>query len=462
MIKSNSLSFRDHDARVIYADGLYKRLIYHSYRNEYDHLMNSGLYSQLLNKNLIIEHKEIISPNDSSEIYKTLEPKQITFLSYPYEWTSSQWLKAIAAFIEINKISLKYGMILKDATPYNFYIEAGHAILFDTSSFMFYNDGDPWIAYRQFCEGFLGPISLIKFNLPYWSRLFIAQKAEIPLKFISKQLPLTSWFNTSVLINIHLHALFLNNKSVSIQKFNQLKRKNILTRNKIIHLLENIRLTTKRWENSSRLQSNWSLYYQNDILVDTYLDSKKQIIEDWLKKISPDSILDIGANTGLFSLMCSNYTNRVIALERDPESAEVLDRLIENSDNKAKIYTVNADITEPSPGIGYMNEETLPLIKRISSDLVMGLALIHHLCILNRLQFDQVAHMFKVFSKKYLIIEFISPEDSKVKLLRDSSPQINFDYSENKFIEQFSCFFSLIESQSTSIPTRKLYLYKIK
>ena len=56
--------------------------------------------------------------------------------------------------------ALEYGMILKDASPYNVQMHKGRMIFIDTLSFEKYNEGEPWIAYRQFCENFIAPISV--------------------------------------------------------------------------------------------------------------------------------------------------------------------------------------------------------------------------------------------------------------------------------------------------------------
>ena len=157
---NNYLSFRDDAARVVKEGARYYRYIFNEYKAEYDHLINSGLYDALISEGVMIPHEEVNSEplpsknidHSFSNIYKKILPKQIGFQSYPFEWSFSQWLKAISTYLIINRLALKHGMILKDATPYNFYFESSKAIMFDTSSFTFFKNGDPWFAYRQFCS----------------------------------------------------------------------------------------------------------------------------------------------------------------------------------------------------------------------------------------------------------------------------------------------------------------------
>ena len=62
-----------------------------TYREDYDHLMSSGLYQELAGW-LPISHQEVSGPPppDEEQPYKVLRPEQISFLSYPYEWCFSR------------------------------------------------------------------------------------------------------------------------------------------------------------------------------------------------------------------------------------------------------------------------------------------------------------------------------------------------------------------------------------
>ena len=200
IIEPNNISYRDTAARVVKKESGYYRYIFHEYKAEYDHLMQSGLYEELTQKELLIEHQVIEVDTDDPKVYKLLLPTQIPFQSYPFEWSYTQWRKAILSYLRINNIALKYGMILKDATPYNFYLIGGKAVMFDTSSFMFFKENDKWIAYRQFCEEFLSPVALMHYNGAEWSKLTMANLRGMPLSFVSKQLPLKSWVKLTTLL----------------------------------------------------------------------------------------------------------------------------------------------------------------------------------------------------------------------------------------------------------------------
>ena len=139
-MKPNNISYKDSAARVVQEEGIFYRYIFDEYQAEYDHLMQSGLYKALIDKNFIIAHEEVAQQESQPQqkIYKKLLPHQIAFQSYPFEWSYGQWRQVVYAYLQINKIALAHGMLLKDATPFNFYFKNGKPVLLDTSSFMFF------------------------------------------------------------------------------------------------------------------------------------------------------------------------------------------------------------------------------------------------------------------------------------------------------------------------------------
>ncbi len=218
MTGPNYYSYRDADARVIKKKDGWYRYIFNAYKDEYEHLMQSGLYKELIEKDLLINHDEVELDTDDPNVYKLIRPRQIQFQSYPFEWSYTQWRKSILAFLDINLTALKYGMVLKDATPFNFYLINGKSVLLDTSSFMFFKKNDFWIAYRQFCEEFLSPLALMHFNGPQWASVTQTHLRGLPLDFVSKQLSWTTWLNPTCFFHIHLHSRYGNDDESTTKK----------------------------------------------------------------------------------------------------------------------------------------------------------------------------------------------------------------------------------------------------
>ncbi len=452
----NNLSYRDTVARIVEKNNIFQRYIFYTYKQEYDHLMNSGLYSELVKKGLLIDHKEIKSDIEDNNIYKLILPKQIAFQSYPFEWTFSQWKNTIIAFLKINKIALKYGMILKDASPYNYYLIGDKAIMFDTTSFEFYPKNGFWRAYNQFCKEMLSPLALIYYKGQEWSKLSLSNFRGIEINFASLNLPVKSWFNISILLNIHLHSKYTSKKK---RLTNQQSKNNLLNAHKLEILLDIIQKNAEKMHPQRQWESDWSEYYEEDIESLEYLREKELTINNWLKKIKPNSVLDLGANTGRFSFIASQYTNKVIALDYDPKCIEYITKKVSDL-NVNNIFTLVGNIAEPSPTLGYFNSETISMNKRLKSQLVLCLALFHHLIITNKLSFKQTFYMLNEYCNEYLIIEYVPKDDKKFLMISEFSKIYLKIYTLSNFKTELMSYFNILEEKPLNDSGRILFLLK--
>jgi hypothetical protein len=451
----NCKSYKDPDARVVFENGIFYRHIFESFESDYEIFMNSGLYKKLVDSELIIQHIELKPPYSHQFVYKILLPDQIDFLSYPFEWSFEQWKKVILVFLKINIISLQYGMILKDASPYNFYFQKGDPILLDTTSFIKFNiDGDLWNAYLQFCEELLAPFALIRFCGQKWSRLLQSQIRGVLLDFASNQLPTRSWLNPACFLHIHVHAKFQYNNSRKNKS-----SKSVFSAEKLIILLTSIFDDVNGWEKSKTDQNHWSKYYQKNIESTLYLSNKEKLIKQWLDFIKPNKSLDLGANDGRFSRIAAKYSKSVIAIESDPVCVDLIDRMI-NQEKILNITALVADLSNPSPAMGVLNLELDSLIDRFKGDLLLALALIHHLCISCYMSLQQVVELFYELTTSYAIVEFIPVDDEKVKILMNSKSLTFPEYNEKQFVESFRMRFDLLESFTIDSSKRKLFLFK--
>jgi SAM-dependent methyltransferase len=462
---SNIISYKDNAARVVLENGTYYRIIFKDYQAEYDHLMQSGLYQTLTEKGLMIKHEEIQQAASSKDtLYKKLLPDQIHFQSYPFEWSYNQWRKVLYAYLQINQIALAHGMILKDAPPYNFYFKGGRAVLLDTSSFDFFKEGDAWIAYRQFCSEMLGPFALMHYNGQRWARLTQSHIKGMPINFVSKQLPCRSWLNLTSLLHIHLHGKYATTDSENSSLRNSNKKEDNhkgFTKEKIQSLMKMLQSTVVNWKKPYAFEKHWIDYYEKDIASDKYLVHKEAIIKDWLNQIANqdkiNSILDLGANTGRFSLIASEYAEKVIALEYDDICVDAIDKAIVNG-KKNNIYCLRMDLAETTPNMGVLEKEFSSIYTRAKSTIVMLLAIIHHLFISNDLSFYKIAKILDDFSNQNIIVEYIPFEDEKLQFLIKDKQRDYSDYTEEAFKEAIEKFFKIKERIKIDGSERILYL----
>ena len=158
----SSTSFRDPAGFVFEDDGTLFRQVNQSYRGDYDRLMGSGLYDHLTASGLLVSHEEVDAAGPAPELgYKVVEPQPIDLISYPYEWCFGQLRDAALLTLDVQRRATAHGMSLKDGSAYNVQFHQGRPIFIDTLSFETYREGEPWVAYRQFCQHFLAPLALM-------------------------------------------------------------------------------------------------------------------------------------------------------------------------------------------------------------------------------------------------------------------------------------------------------------
>src|SRR6185437_506980 len=200
-------SYRDPSGFVFRRNGELLRQVNQSYREDYQTLDQSGLYRSAIEAGRLIPHEEIDTRlADPSVGWKVIRPREIGFVSYPYEWCFSQLKDAALATLQIQNDALAHGMSLKDASAYNIQFHEGKPVLIDTLSFEKYEEGQPWVAYRQFCQHFLAPLALMALRDVRLNQLLLTNIDGIPLDLASELLPLWSRFRLSLLIHLHLHA----------------------------------------------------------------------------------------------------------------------------------------------------------------------------------------------------------------------------------------------------------------
>jgi ribosomal protein L11 methylase PrmA len=455
-IKKNKLSssFRDPDGFVFTKDNILYRQINFSYRDNYEYLFSSGLYNRLIKKNLLIKHQEVKRMSVDSKAYKIIKPDFVPFISYPYEWCFSQLKAAALVTLEIQKIALEYNMSLKDASAYNIQFYKGKPVLIDTLSFERYQEGKPWQAYRQFCQHFLAPLSLMSYKdmrFLQLSRIFID---GIPLNLAKKILPQRSKFKFSILTHIHLHAKAQNRFANSkINKHRKINKRSIFA---LIDNLENS-INKMSWH---EFNSEWNEYYSFTNYSDKAFLSKKEIINKYIEKIKPKKIWDLGANTGEFSRIASKKNIFTCSFDVDYNAIEKNYRqMLQNSERN--LLPLFLDLTNPSSASGWAHIERNSLQQRGPVDMIFALALIHHLVISNNLPLNYVADYFSKLTK-YLVIEFIPKKDSNVQKLLFSREDIFSNYNIKDFEKEFNYYFEILQIDKVKNSERILYLMKKK
>ena len=454
-IQQEPSSFRDPSGFLFEKNGELFRQVNHSYKNQYDQLMNSGLYEKLLEENFLLPHKEIDMDSPKSDLcYKIIKPQKIPFISYPYEWSFSQLKDAALCTLEIQKIAMDFGMTLKDGTSYNIQFYNGKPILIDSLSFEIYEDGDVWRPYQQFCQHFLAPLSLMTHQDIRCNRLLSIFLNGLPLDFTSKLLPFSTKTSFGLMSHIHLHA-----KSQKKHESDREMKKPTMKKLSLIGLIDNLHTTVEKFSWSPK-DTEWGNYYSDTNYSDSAFSQKREILSNFLEKYQPREIWDLGGNDGTFSRLASDKEIPTISFDIDPAAIEKSYLKLKETKEK-NILPLVLDITNPSPGIGWENNERKSFISRGPTDSVFALALIHHLAISNNLPLEKISSFFSKICNN-LVIEFVPKSDSQVQRLLSTRIDIYENYSQDNFEKTFSKDFELIENFSINESERTIYIMKNK
>lgn len=448
-------SFRDHSGYMFKHNKEVYRQINKIYQANYKKLIESGLYEAL--NGLLIRHEEIdLDRGFEDACYRIIKPEQIKYITYPFEWCFSQLKDAALLTLRIQKIAMKYGMSLKDASAYNIQFVKGKPIFIDTLSFEMYDETKSWVAYGQFCRHFLAPLALMSYVDINMNKLFVTNIDGVPLDLCKKLLPFNAKLNIGLLIHIIAH----DNHSKSHEKDEAIDKSKIqCSRLALEGILDSLISTIKNLK-FPYPNTEWGNYYNNTNYTDKAEKAKYELVKEYLERVSPSSVGDLGANRGDFSRIASNMDIETLAFDIDMVAVEKNYTKIKK-DFETKILPLVADLTNPAPAIGFANLERDGFATRYNFDVAMALALIHHISISNNVPFDNSARFFKNLAE-YLIIEFVPKSDSKVKILLGTREDIFDDYTVEEFEKVYTQHYDIIDKQPVEASERILYLMRRK
>ena len=447
-------SFRDPSGFLFKRDGLIYRQVNGFYKENYDRLMTSGLYRVLVDAELLIPHDEVaIEPAQPDKAYKIIKPELIEFISYPYEWCFSQLKDAALTTIKVQKKALDFGMSLKDCSAYNIQFRKAKPVFIDTLSFEKYREGQPWVAYRQFCQHFLAPLALMAYRDIRLNQLFRVYIDGVPLDLASSLLPFRTRLVFSLLSHIHLHAGSQKryaDKSVDTSRYK-------VSRLSFLGLVDNLESSIKRLKWQPR-GTEWADYYKETNYSEAALQHKKQAVTEFLGRLSPKNVWDLGGNVGVFSRIASGKGIPTISFDIDPAAIEINYHECV-AKGEPQLLPLLIDLTNPSPGIGWACDERMAFLERGPSDTVLALALVHHLAISNNVPLGSIADFLSIICNS-LIIEFVPKSDSQVQRLLATREDVFSDYTQDAFEQELKKYFIIQDCVRIRESERTLYLMR--
>jgi hypothetical protein len=445
-------SYRDPSGFVFRLDGVYYRQVNRAYGSDFELLMQSGLYAALTQKGLLLPHGEIEADlTGHPERYKILLPEQVPLISYPDEWSPSQLKTAALLTLELLRIGLDHGMVLKDATPLNIQFHKGKAVFIDTLSFEKYDPAQPWIAYRQFCECFLYPLYLNHYLSIGTHTLSGVYPEGIPAGHTATLLPWRSRLHLGVWLHVILPARVRKDMAPGTGQ-------PVFNKTKLLHLASHLGQILKNLGTSTDTPSHWRGYYQDSILSPAYLDAKVELFRAFIADISFASALDLGANDGYFSKLLAEKAITVVAADSDWHCINSLHEYTLRHPG-SPILPLCVDIADPTPARGFANAERSSFTDRMPAELVVALALVHHLVLGRNIPLVRIAAYFYQLTTDRLILEFVPLSDPKAAQLRRNRKGAISPYDEAALEQAFAGFFTI--ERKSPVPGTERILYRM-
>ncbi|MHC4714977.1 MAG: class I SAM-dependent methyltransferase [Planctomycetota bacterium] len=349
-------------------------------------------------------------------------------------------------------------MSLKDASAYNIQFEGARPVLLDTLSFEKYKEGEPWVAYRQFCQHFLAPLALMSRRDVRLGQLLRVYIDGVPLDLASRLLPRRTRLSPSLYAHIHLHARFQSRFAGGGAEVAQARQRKI-SRLAFAGLADNLESTVSKlsWKAAG---TEWADYYDETNYTAGAFAEKERLVAEFLEQAKPSTVWDLGANTGRFSRIAADKGALVVSFDIDPVAVErnYLDRRKEGS---PKITPLTLDLTNPSPSLGWHLTERDSLVARGPADAVLALALVHHLAISNNVPLAMIAD-FLADIGKWLVIEWVPKSDSQVKRLLATREDIFTDYTREAFERALERRFEILRGERLKESERTLYLTRAR
>ncbi|HOO90267.1 MAG TPA: hypothetical protein PLA74_05535 [Syntrophales bacterium] len=446
-MESNIDSFRDPSGHVFKRDGQIYRSVFNSGAEDFKAARDAGIHEKLIESGLLIPHEEVTQKDAPPGTVYCLRHPRLPMISYPWEWPFSLLKDAALLHLDIMELIVPKGFWLRDASAFNVQYDGKALRLIDTLSIGKRVPESPWVAYKQFCSHFLAPLALAAYGDVRTLSLWRAYIDGYPLDLAAKMISLWKRYKPGIFMHLVLHARFqaAADRKEDIGRSEQ-ERKPKLSDSRLIALIRSLKRAVEgiRWKRSSAI---WEEYGDIRTYGTGDVSRKAAYVEQAVEKLNPGVVWDLGSNTGEFSHIAASRGAFVVSIDGDPACMEFLYTKNSVPEGGRPILPLVMDLANPSPGLGWDGHERFNLRDRGPADLVLALALIHHLVLSSCVPLEMVARWFSSLGE-HVLVEFIPPGDPMVQKLLSSRVDEHLPYDEAAFRSSFEQVFRFIDSMT--------------
>jgi len=423
-------------------------------------------------------------------------------ISYPFEWTANMYKDAVLFHLNLFLKLEQHGLTLKDALPNNIVFDFCKPIFVDFLSIVEKNNlkYESWLMkdksymeprYSVFDQMFI-PFILVPFMA------MAERKYDLSRRMLAEQscncdggVPrwqdvysgsiLKYGLRSKVLIKHLIKKLFMMHSEMPIyprkpsKLFRLLSSKLELTFadfcSQLIKFVEAVDVTPPK----SAYLSYYDAKSENfDLSDQSQWHTKQKTVAKIIDLEKPNTMIDIGANTGWFSILAARRGIKVIAIDVDESSIDALYLYAKQNDLKILSLLISFDnMTRQIFGMNCSDLEYIdrdfkavplyrPATERLNTDMVLCLGLLHHLVLGNGMPLADALGILSKLATKTLILEFVELHDKLIQEEPTFFKHID-KYSSNKYnigavIEKSKQYFNYCYIMDSHPKTRKLLI----
>ena len=429
-------SVADSNGTVFWWRGKVYRAVKGKAAGLYRTLFERGVIEKLIDVGLIETEMTSLSLEDYSLV---LSHRTIPFRTYCFEWCDEMLRDAALLTCDLSLTLASFGLSIQDAHCWNILFDGPTPKFVDFGSIVpaekYSNNLFCW-SYEEFQVSFLYPLYLMSAGQGELARRLSFDLNNIVTKqAIIRLLPWTRR------VQCRWNDLF--------NKPHKFQSKELFLQ-QLVRSIEAIEFPA--------IRTDWSGYYDDEFPSfepSKAWNLKQQTIFDILLKTHPTSVVDIGSNKGWYSQLAASMDISVIAFDTDEMCVRML--YADASKSNLSILPIIMDVCSPSPvctRIAY-NESHPPAQDRLKGEMVLALAIVHHLVFKQGLRFDGIVDRLASFTTKWLLVEFVPPTDRYVSKWYSDE----FDwYSTQGFVAELERVFFRIEVLNSFPAPRQLLL----
>ena len=413
--------------------------------------LRSPLLQRWINQRRIVPSQILVSEPGETTL---IEHERLWFPTYPWEWTPGQWVDAASLTLDLCEEAVDNGMILKDATPLNILFSGSRPIFVDVLSFEGRDLQSPlWISYAQFVRTFLLPLcAYVHLGWPLAATL--QRRDGYEPADLAPFLPfLRRWRHP--LRSLVTLPMLLDNKGNLAARRPQVSEE--MSGFSVHHLIRSTRKLLQSLTPLAR-SSRWSGYTRTAThYKSSDHEAKQAVVRSWLFRERPTRVLDVGANSGVYSRVAAASGADVVAWDTDVQASDLNWQAARSAD--LSILPLVADFARPTPAMGWQNRESASLLDRSRKafDCVMMLGIMHHLLVVDQIPLVAIFEQLWEITTRWAIVEWIPIEDPQFDELCRGRQELSKHLKQEYFTQILSMRF-LVRDQATLPNGRSLWL----